>query len=268
MSSKQKTRPRPRLSNEFRKALKLQDKSERTIKTYNNAVLAFVRFHNDLPPLRATVNHIRAFLFHLKEEKRYAARTYNQFFYGLKAFFEIFLPEVPLMQSFCRMRTKACNISIVSRHEFEAMIRHTTNLKHRALLEVLYGTGIRVDECSRIIFADIDRKQGLLRVMGKGGKQRFVKMPQRTLKTLQVYYRAFKPKTYMFEGRDNKPLSTTMIEYAVRQAAQKADIKKKSLRTYCATVLRHIFLRLTDGLMFCSRFWGMSGLKQPVAIHI
>lgn len=168
--SKQKSR---RLREEFAKALKLQDKSERTIKTYVNAVLAFVRFHNKLNPLLATVNHIRAFLFHLKEEKRYAARTYNQFFYGLKAFFEIFLPDVPLMQSFCRMRTKACNIITVSRHEFEAMIRHTTNLKHKALLEVLYGTGIRVNECAKIEFSDIDRKQMLLRVMGKGNKQRF-----------------------------------------------------------------------------------------------
>jgi integrase/recombinase XerD len=239
MSSKQKIRPR--LSDEFRKALKLQDKSERTIKTYNNAVLAFVRFHNNLPPLRATVNHIRAFLFHLKEERRYAARTYNQFFYGLKAFFEIFLPDVPLMQSFCRMRTKATNITVITRHEFEAMIRHTTNLKHKALLEVLYGTGIRVNECAKIEFPDIDRKEMLLRVMGKGNKQRFTHLPKRALKTLQNYYRAYKPKKYLFEGRDNKPLTTTMIEYAIRQAAQKAGIKKKLLRIYCGTPLQLTF---------------------------
>ncbi len=230
-----------RLSDEFAKALKLQDKSARTVKTYINAVTKFVLFHNKMNPLQATVNHIRAFLFHLKEEKGYAARTYNQFYYGLKAFFEIFLPDVPLMQSFCRMRTRACNITIISRHEFEAMIRHTTNQKHRALLEVLYGTGIRVNECSKITFEDIDREQKLLRVMGKGNKQRFTRLPDRTLKTLESYYRACKPRTYLFEGRDNKPLTTTMIEYAVRQAAQKAGIKKKPLHTFCGTALQLIF---------------------------
>ena len=253
-----------RLRDEFAKALKLQDKSERTVKTYVNAVVAFARFHNKLNPLLATVNHIRAFLFHLKEEKGYAARTYNQFFYGLKAFFEIFLPDVPLMQSFCRMRTRAANITIISRHEFEDMIRHTTNLKHRALLEVLYGTGIRVKECAEITFADIDRKQMLLRVMGKGNKQRFTHLPNRTLKTLETYYREYKPKTYMFEGHNAKPLTTTMIEYAVRQAAQKADIKKKPLLTSCVTVSRHTFWRLTDGLMCSSRCWDMNGLRQHV----
>jgi integrase/recombinase XerD len=191
------TNPKPaRLSDEFAKALKLQDKSARTVKTYVNAVSSFVLFHNKMNPLQATVNHIRAFLFHIKEEKGYAARTYNQFYYGLKAFFEIFLPDVPLMDSFCRMRTKTCNITVITRHEFDAMIRHTTNLKHQALLEVLYGTGIRVTECSKITFADIDRKQMLLRVMGKGDKQRFVLLPERTLKTLETYYRAHKPKRF------------------------------------------------------------------------
>jgi len=226
-----------RLSEEFAKALKLQDKSERTVKTYVNAVAAFVKFHNRMNPLQATVNHIRAFLFYLREEKGYAPRTYNQFFYGLKAFFEIFLPEVPLMDSFCRMRTKYANITIITRHEFETMIRHTTNLKHRALLEVLYGTGIRVAECAKITFDDIDRKQMLLRVVGKGDKQRFVTLPERTLKTLETYYRACKPQRYLFEGRGERPLTTTMIEHAIRTAARRAGITKKTT----PHILRHSF---------------------------
>lgn len=253
-----------RLSEEFAKALKLQDKSARTIKTYVNAVSSFVLFHNRMNPLQATVNHIRAFLFHLKEEKGYAARTYNQFYYGLKAFFEIFLPDVPMMDSFCRMRTKACNITIITRHEFEDMVRHTTNLKHQALLEVLYGTGIRVSECAKITFADIDRKQMVLRVVGKGDKQRFVTLPKRTLKTLETYYRTHKPKRYMFEGRDEKPLTTTMIEHAIRLAAEKAGIKKKLLRISCVTALQPIFWRLMDGLTYFSRYWDMSGLRPRV----
>ena len=226
-----------RLSEEFAQALKLQDKSGRTVKTYVNAVAAFVKFHNRMNPLQATANHIRAFLFYLREEKGYAPRTYNQFFYGLKAFFEIFLPEVPLMDSFCRMRTKHANITIITRHEFEAMIRHTTNLKHRALLEVLYGTGIRVSECAKITFADIDRKQMLLRVVGKGDKQRFVTLPKRTLKTLETYYRACKPQRYLFEGRGEKHLTTTMIEHAIRKAAHLAGITKKTT----PHILRHSF---------------------------
>ena len=263
--SQQKKQSTPRLRDEFVKALTVQDKAERTINTYVNSVEKFVLFHNMLNPLHATVNHIRAFLFHLKEEKGYAPRTYNQFFYGLKAFFEIFLPDVPLMQSFCRMRTKACNITIITRYEFEDMIRHTTNLKHQAILEVLYGTGIRVKECSQMTFEDIDRDQMLLRVMGKGKKQRFTNLPERTLKTLEKYYREYKPTTYMFEGREDKALTTTMIEHAVRKAAQRAGIKKKQRLIFCVTALQRIFLKLTDGLMSFSRCWGMHGLQPHFA---
>lgn len=242
------------LKSEFAKALKLQDKAERTITTYVNAVSLFVQFHNKINPLEVTVNHLRSFLFYLIEEKGYAARTYNQFLYGLKAFYEIFLPDVPLMQSFRRMKTKACNIVIIARHEFEAMVRHTTNLKHIALLEVLYGTGIRVKECSTLTFSDINRQEKLLRVIGKGNKQRFTILPDRVLKTLEDYYRSFKPKKYIFEGRDNKPLTTTMIEHAVRKAGAKATIKKKLRLIFYAIVLPLIFWKLMDDLMYSNSY--------------
>ena len=244
------------LSTEFRKALILQHKAQKTINTYIGAVATFVNFHYGFNPLDATVNHLRAFFFHLKEEKQYAPRTYNQYFYGLKAFYEIFMPDVPLMASFRRMRTKDNNITIVTRFEFEDMLRHTLNLKHRAMLEVFYGCGIRLEECVNLKFSDIDRRQMLVHVHGKGDKQRFTILPQRTLLTLQQYYvsEKQKPTIHVFEGSTKKPMSPNSFEHAVRQAAARAGIKKKSRPTFCGTALLLIFSRLTVGSMSCRSF--------------
>ncbi len=239
MSVSHSTRSKPSLRTEFIKQLKVQDKAQRTIKTYVHAILEFISFCKIISPLKATIMDIRAFLFHLKEERGYAARTYNQFFYGLKAFYDIFLPDANIMGSFRRLKTKYCNIQIITRHEFEEMLHYTTNLKHKSMLMLFYGSGIRLNECVMLQFSDIDRQEMRLRVQGKGNKQRYTVLSHRCIEMLKCYYLSEKkkPLSYIFEGGDHKPMSPRIFEYAVRTASVRAGIKKKLLPTFFATPL-------------------------------
>ena len=158
--------------------------------------------------------------------------------YGLKAFYRIFLPDVPLMGVFHRHKTFNCNIETLTRHEVDALLRHTENIKHRAIIEVLYSSGVRVGECVALVFDDIDRKEMLIRVRnGKGGKNRFTILSNRCLQTLEQHYRANRPRTWLFEGHGKKHLSTHMAEIAVRSAARRAGIKKP----ISPHILRHTF---------------------------
>lgn len=72
---------------------------------------------------------------------------------------------------------------------------------------------------------------------GKGDKDRYTILAHSALATLEEYYRADKPSTYLFEGREGKHLSTAMIEYAVRTAARRAGIQK----LVTPHILRHSF---------------------------
>jgi len=99
--------------------------AENTINAYVAAITQFYHFLNGLNPLRATMNHIRAYLFYLIHELGYAAQTYNQHFYGLRAFYETFMPDVPIMDAFGRRRTPQGDIKVVSRFEFERMVSRT-----------------------------------------------------------------------------------------------------------------------------------------------
>jgi integrase/recombinase XerD len=155
----------------------------------------------------------------------------------LRAFFSVFLPDVPLMIHFRRHRTKDNNVDILTRDEIERMIRYTVNIKHRAAIEVLYSTGMRISECVAVTFADIDRKEMLIRVVGKGNKLRYVILSSRCLVTLEKYVLAEKPKRFLFEGHGGQALSKHMVEIAVSTAAKRAGITKK----VTPHILRHTF---------------------------
>lgn len=141
------------------------------------------------------------------------------------------------MIHFRRRRTNKHAVDILTRTEIERMLRHTENIKHRAIIELLYSSGIRISECVSLVFADIDRKEMLIRVTGKGDKSRHVTLSSRCLATLEAYVRTEKPKRFLFEGHGGQALSAHMAEVAVSSAASRAGITKK----VTPHILRHTF---------------------------
>ena len=142
------------------------------------------------------------------------------------------------MATFRRHKTDRHLVEVLTRHEVSLLLRHTENLKHRAIIETLYSSGIRVSECVALTFSDLDRKEMLIHVRNaKGGKDRFTKLSPCCLKTLERYYRAYKPKQWLFEGHGEKRLSSHMAQIALSNAAKRAGIKKP----VTPHILRHTF---------------------------
>lgn len=221
----------------FTQHLMVTERKPRTVKTYVEALTQFYNFTNGKPPLQATANDIRAFLFHLVHEREYAPRTYNQYFYGLKAFYEAFMPGVPIMATFCRRSTPDNAINIVSRFDIDRMVKLTESVKHQAVLTLLYSSGIRAAECAAIKIEDFDTEQMLIRVCGKGDKLRHTVFSNRCREVLREYVKQHRPHTCLFPGRTGDHLSTEMIGYIVREAAKRAGLK----RSVSPHILRHSF---------------------------
>lgn len=112
------------------------------------------------------------------------------------------------------------------------------NLKHKALLTTLYSAGLRMGELLNLRLTDIDSDHMRIWVReGKGAKDRLTVLSGHLLDLLRLYYRQYRPKTYLFEGPDGRPYSATSVRKVLRRATESAGIKK-SIRPH---TLRHSF---------------------------
>jgi integrase/recombinase XerD len=123
--------------------------------------------------------------------------------------------------------------TVLSLDEVARLIDAAGNLMQRALLMILYGTGMRRFEVTQLKVSDIDSRRMMIRVQrGKGGNTRDIPISPALLETLREYWRWKKPRTWMFpsgEGHRGKdePISDKTVWYACIEAARHAGINKR-----------------------------------------
>ena len=123
--------------------------------------------------------------------------------------------------------------TVLSPEEVGRMIEGTTNLMHRTLLMVLYGTGVRRTELSLLKVADIDSQRMVIHIrQGKGSRDRDVPLSPKLLEALRGYWLWKKPRFYLFPSTEGHrgveaPMSDKVVWWAVREAARRAGITRK-----------------------------------------
>jgi site-specific recombinase XerD len=128
---------------------------------------------------------------------------------------------------------------VLDREEVESLFAATKNLKHRAILMLIYSSGLRLTEAAHLKVTDIDSKRMLVRIkQGKGRKDRYTILSKAALEVLREYWEQYRPKEWLFEGGlPGRPLTGRSIQRILIKAKDIAKIKKP------ATVhtLRHSF---------------------------
>jgi integrase/recombinase XerD len=171
--------------------------------------------------------------------------------------------------------------AVLSKEEVKSIIETTRNLKHRTKLAVIYSVGLRISELISLRPSDIDSDRKQIRILGKGNKYRYTLLSSNTLDMLRMYWRAYRPVQYLFEGQiKGQPVSRSTIQIVFRKALKKAGINKQatihSLRHSFAThllesgvnlkiiqsLLGHSSLRTTSIYLHVTRF-DQSSVKSP-----
>jgi site-specific recombinase XerD len=118
---------------------------------------------------------------------------------------------------------------ILAREEIEALLQKTVNPKHRAILTVAYGAGLRLNEIRHLKLSDVDSARMTLRVeQGKGAKDRYSLLSPRLLAELRGYWRAYRPAHWLFPGKaPAQPISETSVQRIFDAAKERAGITKQ-----------------------------------------
>ena len=207
--------------------LQIRNCSPITIRIYLHAMAEFAQ-HFGKPPDQLGAEHIRLYQLFLIKEKKVSLSTYIQVVCALRFFYTHTLNQKISIERIPFPRGERKLPLILSREEVKALLEAPHNLRHRTLLAIMYGCGLRVAEVAQLKVSDIDAGRNVLWVRhGKGRKDRQTLLPPKLLELLRCYWRSQRPTDWLFPGADaTQPLSSKAIFLACRKAAQQAGISK------------------------------------------
>lgn len=118
------------------------------------------------------------------------------------------------------------------------MLNSIQNIKHKAILLLIYSAGLRLSEVIEMKLTDIDSKRMLIRIaQSKGKKDRYIMLSNKLLIILREYYKEYRPKEYLFEGQKGGKYSARSVQAIFKEALIKSNINKKA----SVHILRHSF---------------------------
>ena len=229
-------------------------RSKKTFESYGRH-LAALSLHFGRTPLELEAEDVQEYLFELQNRSKTPSQTYfKHTVFGLRFLLKseglpydyLLLPEIK--------KEKKLPV-VLSKEEMWRMLRSPKLLKHKILLGLLYGCGLRCFEVRNVRLRDLDFDRKVLHVVqGKGKKDRLLPLSEHLIRGLKSYIDAEKPKDWLFHGEPversggdfDSRYSQRGVQWAVKQAAKLAGINKD----VHVHTLRHTFAThlLEDGL--------------------
>lgn len=215
--------------------LKIRNYSSATIRSYRHGLKTYLTFkHRDFR--NADEASIREFLLML-EQKGASPQTRNLFLNAIKFYYRdvIHTPD----RLGIRMARKNQSLPVVlSRGEIAAILDETHNIKHRLLLSLAYGAGLRVSEAVKLKIADLDLGELTIHIkQGKGGKDRISLIPKRLVPDIRNLTAGRMAEDFVFVSERGGNLTTRTAQKIFEHGVHKAGINKPA--TFHS--LRHSF---------------------------
>jgi len=256
--------------NQFKQDIAIKGFSICTEKNYVRYARKFIEF-TKLPAAKLDSSHIRNYLYNMVKVQKLSNSTICIAYSAIKFLFCQTLQKPWEIKKIPQVKCIRKLPVFFSFEEVDAIIRNSTFLKHKAALMLIYSSGLRVSECTRIKLTDIYRKNMKLLVrQAKGNKDRYTILSKKCLSMLEKYYRIFRPKDWLFTGRfPDRHIAIRTLQHAYHNAKEKAGISKQ----YGIHTLRHSFathfLEAGGGIFQLQKLLGHKNLKTTlVYIHL
>ncbi|MCD6169386.1 MAG: tyrosine-type recombinase/integrase [Candidatus Latescibacteria bacterium] len=249
------------LQQRMEERLKLEGYSYGTRKTYIQHMKLFVAYHKK-DPRQLAASDVERYLLYLLDEKEVCRSYVNQSVSAIKYFYGKVLNQPVKMAGLPRPK-KARKLPVVlSEQEVLRILAQIRNLKHQAIIMLIYSGGLRVSEVVRLKVSDIDGDRKMLRVKaGKGAKDRYTLLSEVALETLRNYYKVYRPKEWLFEGQRKGHYSRRSVEKIMENAIKRTGIQKRaSVHTLRHSFATHLLEHGTD-IRYIQELLGHSNIK-------
>lgn len=227
-----------KLQDKMSEDLQLRRYAPSTCRQYIDCARNFASYHMVSPTLLGE-RDVRRFLLFLVQEKKVSDSSHKMHVAALKFLYVVTLarPEVVAAIPWPKVRQKLPDI--LSGSEVDRLLDAMGSVMYRAVVMTAYAVGLRIAEVCKLPVAAIDSKRIVIRVVGKGGRERVVPLPSLVLVTLRTYWKEAKCSgVLLFPGQQaGSCISASAVRNNLKAAAKKAGITKR----VTPHVLRHSF---------------------------
>ena len=227
--------------------------AQQTIQVYSFALRVFLSWLGEIHHKEVRTEHVNNYMKHLVNERGVSRSYQNQHVNAIKSFYKFTISIHLSSDMIIRPRREYKLPHYLTREEVSKLFSSLGNLKHRAMVSLVYACGLRLGETIRLRLTDIDVSQRLLVVrQSKGNKDRVVPVPESILQMLNEYAMAYKPQIFLFEGQfDGEAYSERSLQQVFKGAVRKSGIRQTEaslhwLRHSYATHLLEMGTNLRD----------------------
>ena len=212
----------------YRRWLRSKRYSENTIRVYVEATSSFLTFLNHLRLAEITNDDFVSYNNEFILKHGLSSSYQNQVVNAIKLFFVTVGERKIDLEKIHRPRRERVLPNVLSKEEVKRLLEAHRNVKHKAMLSLVYSCGLRRGELLRLRLTDIDAKRNIVNIrQSKGKKDRIAPLSLKVLALLRAYYKDYKPSVWLFEGHaKGEPYSEKSLQSVMKLAVEKAGIKK------------------------------------------
>jgi len=203
----------------------IERKSWRTIKTYKTHLIGLFRYFPNVLPSLISAEQIKEYMLYKIRASKIGERTQEQIMNAFAAFYKRLLDQENKLSLLKRPKKPKDLPNVFSKEEIVRLLKSVQNIKHKALLMVVYSSGMRKNEVKKLRKQDVlfDRKCIFVKD-AKGKKDRYILLSDKAAAFLKIYFGQYDPKYWLFEGQHGGQYSETSIQKVFMKAKIKSGV--------------------------------------------
>ena len=247
------------------KTLRLKAYANNTIELYRGEILQLMRLLKDKSLASLTANQIKSYLLWLLQTRQCSESKVHSTLNALKFCFEQVLHQPKIFITIPRPKKHLQLPKVHAAEQVKKIIKSTNNEKHTTMLMLAYATGMRLQEIINLKIKDINSARMVINVIkAKGKKDRQVLLSEKLLIQLRKYFRIYRPKEWLFEGKPGKQYGYRTLQEVFTNAKNRSGVNiKGGIHTMRHSFATHLLENGTD-IRLIQELLGHNSIKTTI----